>query len=792
MDMTNSSGFVEIKSSLNRKIVLYYAKNLDNFENYIDFLAFLKPGLIELLSRIVALIPIKFNLKLEATYHRPNVENSSQNRSFKTMAQPIVVGTDIGLLVDQSFTILLNEEEVYLTKGSGYVLESIDGLLLTVYKYAPTGNTPGVQLPIIHFENNSANNPDNITDNTPNNNNNNNNNFDNTPNDNNNFDNTSNDNSFDDQRVAFNTLVGASYIKLPDPINNKRATINPQNKDHQCFKWAILAKHVTGPNKHRVGNNYYRHENKYNFSGLSFPTPWSQVKTFEKNNPTVSVNVYGVKKITKPNLNYHIFPLKIADDEKADHFDIILFTEGDKSHYIYISTFSRLIRSQITKHGHAVYFCKRCFSSFDDQTLKYKLSGRLALIQHKLICGSHKPILPIMPETDKFLEFDSWKHAQRHPFAIYADFEALLVKANEKRGKNTTIIHKHEPLSYGFVVKPSDDVPIELIEQFNIPTTPVIYRGNKSHEDVAEQFVKNIVEVCRKIEELLKTNVAINMSDDDIRRHNSSKNCNFCKRSFDTTEKVRDHCHLTGKFRQSLCSRCNLDLKQPKFVPCFFHNLSKYDSHFIISRLGFDSHKIKVIPNNEEQFISFSKYISRTFTIRFVDTCKFMASKLSSLAKNLLTQDFSKFRETMKHFDARDIPLVTRKGVYPYEYTDGWDKLDETSLPPKEEFYSSLKEKGIKDSNYDHAKSVWSHFGCQTLGDYSDLYLKVDVLLLADVFENFRDLCMKTYNLDPAFYYTAPGYSFDCMLKYTSVKLQLLTDYDMLLCIENGMYIMIR
>jgi len=81
---------------------------------------------------------------------------------------------------------------------------------------------------------------------------------------------------------------------------------------------------------------------------------------------------------------------------------------------------------------------------------------------------------------------------------------------------------------------------------------------------------------------------------------------------------------------------------------------------------------------------------------------------------------------------------------------------------------------------------VWDAFQCATLGDYSDLYLKIDVLLLTDVFENFRDLCMSTYNLDAAHYHTAPGLSFHAMLKHTGKKLELLTDYDMLLMFENG------
>jgi len=118
--------------------------------------------------------------------------------------------------------------------------------------------------------------------------------------------------------------------------------------------------------------------------------------------------------------------------------------------------------------------------------------------------------------------------------------------------------------------------------------------------------------------------------------------------------------------------------------------------------------------------------------------------------------------------------FVTRKGVYPYEYTDGWEKLLETSLPQKKDFYSTLAESNIEDADYEHAIKIWNHFKCKNLGEYSDLYLKIDVLLLADVFENFRDICLTTYHLDPVFYYTAPGFSFDCMLKFTSMKLELL------------------
>lgn len=117
-----------------------------------------------------------------------------------------------------------------------------------------------------------------------------------------------------------------------------------------------------------------------------------------------------------------------------------------------------------------------------------------------------------------------------------------------------------------------------------------------------------------------------------------------------------------------------------------------------------------------------------------------------------------------------DLHLVTRKGVYPYEYTDSWGKLEEQELPPKECFFSKLNNEVIKDEDYEHPVQVWQHFGVRTLGEYSDLYLKIDVLLLCDVFENFRSLCLSTYSLHCAHYFTLPGFAFDAMLYYTKIE----------------------
>ncbi|KAL4103924.1 hypothetical protein QTP88_019241 [Uroleucon formosanum] len=557
-------------------------------------------------------LPIKFNLKIESTDSRPNVENSSENRAFKTLAREIFVDSNVPSILEESFNKLKCEEKEYTSKGSGFSFQHIHGMLLGILTFSP--------------------------------------------------------------------MSGSSYLPLPASIDRKRATINHQNSDQQCFKWAILAKHVTEQSKYRVGVNYYQHIDKYNFDGISFPTPLSDVKIFERNNSTVSINIYGIEKKFQPPLKFPphtVFPLKVVDNEKEDHFDILFITDSESSHYVYISKLSRL----------------------------YKLKGQMALDQHKKVYGIHKPILPVLPTEEK---------------------------KNQKKGKNTTIFQEHKPMSFGLKVVASEDVPLHLLDKFDISTMPIIFRGCKTQQEVAKKFIEEVTELTRKIEKLLKRNESIIMSKEDWCKHRVTLKCDIRG-----GEKVRDHCHLSGKFRHTLCNKCNLDLQQPNFVPCFLHNLMNYDAHFIVTELRYDSKTISVIPNSEEKFISFSKYVSNTFTVRFIDTFRFMPSSLSNLAANLVTPNLTKFRETSKVFRPVDMSLVTRKGVYPYEYTDSWEKLDETSLPSMNNFYSSLIESNIDNTEYQHALE-------------------------------------------------APGMAFDCMLKKTAIKLELLTDYDMVLSFENG------
>ena len=188
--------------------------------------------------------------------------------------------------------------------------------------------------------------------------------------------------------------------------------------------------------------------------------------------------------------------------------------------------------------------------------------------------------------------------------------------------------------------------------------------------------------------------------------------------------------------------------------------------------------EIKCIPTNTEKYISFS-----LGNLRFVDSVNFLLSCLDNLVKG--SNEFPIMHRTVPEENKRR--LLLKKGIYPYEYMDLFERFGETELPEKEKFYSSLSGKGITDEEYAHAKDVWMTFGCQNLGDYHDLYVATDVLLLADVFENFRKVCQQKYGLDPGHYYSARGLSWDALLKKTGVKLELLTDMDMCLFIEREM-----
>ena len=406
-----------------------------------------------------------------------------------------------------------------------------------------------------------------------------------------------------------------------------------------------------------------------------------------------------------------------------------------------------------------------------------------------------------MPKKGTCIEFDKFTKKLKVPFVVYADFESYMEPVNNDAGADDTQSYtkkyqKHTPSGFCYYI----------VYRGGIYKKPVVYTGG----NVAEEFCKHLEMETRDIyDKYFKNVIPMKITKADLDEFCRASVCHICEKAIGDDIKVKDHCHLTGKYRGAAHQDCNLKYKEPSFIPVVFHNLSGYDAHLFVKELGVSSGEINCIANTEEKYISFTKKIlvdtvseavseavgkpvkekEREIYLnnRFIDSFKFMSCGLDSLVKNLTSNgtDDSRILHTKTRFQEKT-PLCLRKGVYPYDYMNSPEKLSETQLPPKSAFYSKLNKKDITDEDYSHAQEVWKEFKMTTMKDYHDLYLELDVLLLADVFENFREVCLDNYKLDPAWYLTAPGLSWDAMLRVTGIKLELLTDSDMLMMVENG------
>ena len=276
------------------------------------------------------------------------------------------------------------------------------------------------------------------------------------------------------------------------------------------------------------------------------------------------------------------------------------------------------------------------------------------------------------------------------------------------------------------------------------------------------------------------------------------RECHICYKLFNSRgTKVRDHCHYTGCYRGPAHRNCNLRYRIPSYIPVILHNLSGYDAHLFIKELGAKSKDIGVIVKNREDYITFlvkvvvDRYTDKnndekdkTIELRFIESFKFMMSCLDSLTNNLVRGSRKLFG--FEDYSELQYNLLTRKGIYPYEYLSSWDKFEESQLPPIEAFYSSLNMSNVSKGDYEHAQRVWKEFRIHNLGEYHDIYLRTDVTLLPNVFEAFRDTCLEHYSLNPAHFYTSPRLAWKACLKKTGIRLELLTDPDMLLTFECG------
>lgn len=603
----------------------------------------------------------------------------------------------------------------------------------------------------------------------------------------------------------YSPMGGSSYIKLPKFIENKKAVVNVQNQDQYCFAWAVTS--ALYPASVRVNDisSYPHYSTVLNLTGMNFPVKLRDISKFEEAN-NISINVYGLEsKFEKNRVKYEIVgPLRYSQKKLHMHVNLLLLSEQcpenhhcnincAKTHYCWIKDLSRLVSYQISAHDHKKYFCDGCLLYFNNER---------QLMSHQRNDCNH--VYSTTPSTrfrvDKYgrnvceniLKFENFEKQMQVPFVVYADFESVLkpmhtCEPNPDRSY-TNRTFSHEPYSFAYFIKCSFDSSLSKFE---------LYRG----AEAAKTFVSRIEDDLTKIyNKYLKDPVPMSvLTSAEKINFKSATVCGICSKPFEEGAiKVKDHCHLTGKVRFGAAhSVCNLNYKLPNFVPIVFHNMSGYDSHLFIKELINHGDKVEVLAQTKEKYISFTKYLhvhdyvnkrgevrKKYLQLRFIDSFKFLSTSLQNLGENL---EANQFTETRKLFPENEkFNLMRQKGIFPYSFVDKLEKLNTEFLPSKEQFFDSLNDEHISDKDYQRAVKVWNLFECKSLGEYSDIYLKSDVLLLCDVFENFRKICLNKYKLDPLQYFTAPGLAWDAMLKLTGVELELLTDIDMIHFFKKG------
>ena len=577
--------------------------------------------------------------------------------------------------------------------------------------------------------------------------------------------------------VQYQPMKGSSYIKLPQELRNSaKGLINMKNEDNECFRWCHI-RHLNPQDIHpeRIKKSDKEYINKLDYSGIEFPVTIKQYNKIEKQNE-ININVFGYE-------NKQPYPIFVSKEKYEDCINILLITEEKNKHYVLIKDFNNFMYNK-TKHKERKHFCMHCLQCF---------SSERVLSDHKDNCITVNGMQAVkMPDKDNnILKYNNFHKQQPVPFVIYADFEAITEKISGCQPNNnksyTEAYQKHTDCGYGYKVVCCYD------DKYSKPTKT--YRGKKAVYKFMEAMLDE-VKYCKKVAKK-EFNKPLRMTKEDEKEFQKAKECHICNKKYINEDiKVRDHCHITGKYRGSAHQECNLKLTvnpEEVKIPVIFHNLRGYDSHFIMQEIGaivknhaYTNKKgekcqmnINAIPNNMEKYMAFMLGNHLTF----IDSFQFMSSSLEKLVSNLPRK---LFKYTSQVFEGDEFDLMVKKGVYPYDYIDSFEKFKE-QLPSKEDFYSILNDKHIEDKDYQHAQNVWNTFNIKNMGEYHDLYLASDILLLADVFENFRKTCLKYYKLDPCHYFTSPGLSWDAMLKMTNIKLELMTDIDMFQFIEKGL-----
>ena len=441
-------------------------------------------------------------------------------------------------------------------------------------------------------------------------------------------------------------MNGSNYIKIPLRSN---AILNVENNDKYCFLWSILAYlHLCTNNHPNRVSNYRQYFNELNIQGFDFTNGFkcSNVHKFNELN-NLSVNIFELNFYQDQNQWKHkLIPIEISKNNSDRIIDLAIY----KNHYVLI----KKLNTFLGDHNRN-FICRRCLSSYTSENM---------LIKHKQKCENND-ITTIKTSNKSHLQWDKYFHKNSIYFRIYADFEADNEKDNACIGNKTTNIYKQNPILNGY----------HIISKLEDILKSDYYKSHLGY-NIVDWFVDEVIKLENKMAFYFKdTNKDIIMTQEDEEDYRNDNVCRFCEKEI-LSDKVRDHCHLTSKYRGPAHNTCNINVtqKQSNFIPFIFHNFSNYDCHMFFKKLvdkKNDKVKFDIIPKTNEE------YISVTYgCIRFIDSYRFLSSGLDSLVEALVdnsNKELKDFKEEI--FDNDEILKIVNK--IEKNYTEEIMNLDE-------------------------------------------------------------------------------------------------------------------
>ena len=544
------------------------------------------------------------------------------------------------------------------------------------------------------------------------------------------------------------------HKQLPPLLRNAKRILSliDNNEKEKCFIYAV-ASSILGQTRNSARTSR-RKEKKilqiFDCVKFKFPFKLTDVRHFEKQFKSISVNVYGFEN--------HLYPFYISPHKNRKfHVNLLLHN----NHYFSIKNLSALLsRSTIHKiNRRKTFICTSCLSYFY-QAEKYQI--------HTHLCQGKGPRYQMPTIQKASMSFSAFTNLIECPFVMYCDLESLIEKEKKIDEGKMYSARLHTPISVGALTVCRSN------PQFN--SQPFLYTGKDCIRKLLDYIHNEYDRICQVLD---MCEFPMQLTPSEEQSFYNATHCQSCYKDFVNTrnDKVRDHDHLSGKFRKTLCNRCNLTYaKKRNALYVFFHGLSNYDLHFIIQEMHTydENNRINIIPKTSEKYLSLS-----VNNIHLKDSYQFLQASLSELAKNLKTKGNDMFKITAQYIkDEKKRDMFFQKGIYPYSYMDNIKKLDLSQLPLQENFTNDLTNEAVSDKDYAFAKNVWNTFECKTMKDYMELYLLSDILLLSDIFENFRDNCFRDYELDPVYYFSAPHFTFDAFLRKSRLTLDLISDVN--------------